>query len=280
LHKGLVGIQNDQPYRFDYGMYRVQVDLMAHSMLGGNTMLFLVDGLYSAIEGWTGASPVRWEIAPFNGDFTNSIFRSLDPVAIESVCFDLLRTEYNGPEVERNRPNWAGVDDYLHQAADSTNWPEGIVYDPDNNGDTFASLGVHEHWNNATDMKYSRDLGTDEGIELIKAFGTASVAKADDSKQPASFQLKPNYPNPFNATTIIAYDLTVAGHVVLSIYNVRGELVNPLVNLNQPAGVYSVQWNGNLANGAPAPSGMYVYQLSVEGPAGTYSESMKMTLQK
>lgn len=280
LHKGLVGIQNDKPYRFGYGIYRVQVDLMAHSMLGGNTMLFLVDGLYSAIEGWTGASPVRWEIAPFNGDFTNSIFGSLDPVAIESACFDLLRTEYNGPEVERNRPNWAGVDDYLHQAADATNWPKGIVYDPDNNGDTFASLGVHEHWNNATDMKYSRDLGTGEGIELIKAFGTASVAKADDSKPPASFQLKPNYPNPFNATTIIAYDLTVAGHVVLSIYNVRGELVNPLVNSNQPAGVYSVQWNGNLANGAPAPSGMYVYQLSVEGPAGTYSESMKMTLQK
>ncbi|MBD3288420.1 DUF362 domain-containing protein, partial [candidate division KSB1 bacterium] len=280
LHKGLVGVENDKPYRFDYGMYRVQVDLMAHSMLGANTMLFLVDGLYSAIEGWTGASPVRWEMAPFNDDFTNSIFGSLDQVAIESVCYDLLRTEYDGPEMERNRPNWAGVDDYLHQAADSTNWAEGIIYDPDNNGNTFASLGVHEHWNNATDMQYSRDLGTGEGIELIKAFAATSVAQEDELHHPVSFSLKPAYPNPFNATTVISYDLATAGHVDLSIYNVRGELVSSLVNTHQQAGDYSVQWNGKLSNGMDATSGVYTYKLSVKSNGGLITKSMNMTLLK
>jgi len=59
------------------------------------------------------------------------------------------------------------VDDYLHQAADSVNWPEGINYDPDNSGKAISSLGVHEHWNNAVNKQYSRNLGKSYGIELI-----------------------------------------------------------------------------------------------------------------
>ena len=46
--------------------------------------------------------------------------------------------------------------------------PSGFKYDPENDGTPIAeSLGVHEHWNNATDRKYSRNLGTGKGIELI-----------------------------------------------------------------------------------------------------------------
>jgi hypothetical protein len=59
-----------------------------------------------------------------------------------------------------------GVDDYLHQAADSKNWPEGIIYDPDNSGKPITSLGVHEHWNNAADKQYSGNLGLPGGITL------------------------------------------------------------------------------------------------------------------
>jgi hypothetical protein len=63
------------------------------------------------------------------------------------------------------------VDDYLHQAADSVNWPVGIVYTPNGDGITIPkSLGVHEHWNNPMDKQYSRNLGTGEGIELVKIF--------------------------------------------------------------------------------------------------------------
>ena len=64
-------------------------------------------------------------------------------------------------------PNAFGVDDYMHQAADPRNWPEGIIYDPDNSGKPVPVLGVHEHWNNATDKQYSRNLGTGKGIELV-----------------------------------------------------------------------------------------------------------------
>jgi hypothetical protein len=60
-----------------------------------------------------------------------------------------------------------GVDDYLHQAADIKNWPEGIVYDPDNSGKPIPSLGVHEHWNNSADKQYSGNLGLPNGITLV-----------------------------------------------------------------------------------------------------------------
>ena len=60
-----------------------------------------------------------------------------------------------------------GVDDYLHQVADPGNWPEGIIYDPDNSGIPLTSLGVHEHWNDPVNKQYSRNLGKSYGIELI-----------------------------------------------------------------------------------------------------------------
>ena len=168
LHAGLVGERNDQPYRLDYGMYRVQVDLMGSKYLGRNTLLNIVDGLWGGPEATV--APVKWQMEPFKNDWPNSIFVSQDQVALESVCFDFLRSESMvGLPDWKNRPNFAqGVDDYLHQAASSKNWPKGIVYDPDNSGTPIPSLGVHEHWNNPVDKKYSRDLGKAEGIELVK----------------------------------------------------------------------------------------------------------------
>ena len=67
----------------------------------------------------------------------------------------------------------------LHQAADSTNWPAGIKYDPDSTGVHIYSLGVHEHWNNATDKKYTRNLGTGNGIELksVEVGATTTVSQ-------------------------------------------------------------------------------------------------------
>jgi hypothetical protein len=64
-------------------------------------------------------------------------------------------------------PNAYGVDDYMHQAADTANWPQGIKYDPDNSGKPIPVLGIHEHWNNPVDKQYSRNLGTGNGIELV-----------------------------------------------------------------------------------------------------------------
>jgi hypothetical protein len=166
LHPALIAPENDEPINTSYGMYRVLTDIMGHEKLGGNTVLFVVDGLWSGTEAIE--KPVKWDMFPFSGDWPNSIFASQDQVALESVCFDFLRNEFTDPEGPALARPWMGaVDDHMHQAADSRFWPEGIIYDPENDGTPISSLGVHEHWNNMFDRQYSRNLGYDFGIELF-----------------------------------------------------------------------------------------------------------------
>jgi hypothetical protein len=143
-------------------MYRPQVDLMGHAHFGGKTVLYLIDGLYSGKHPIDPA-PRKWKSAPFNGDWTSSLLASQDPVAIDSVGFDLLCAEWE------DYPHQKGADDYLHEAALADHPPSGTFYDPDhpNPAKRLSSLGVHEHWNNPREKRYSRNLRLDKGIELV-----------------------------------------------------------------------------------------------------------------
>ena len=164
--------------------YRSLVDLMGHSELGGKTVLYLIDGLYGGYY-WE-AHPYKWDTWPFNGDWPSSILASQDPVAIDSVGYDFVNAEW--PDVVRygHSPSASydmagGAEDYLHEAALADAPPSGAFYDPDHKGDvtSLASLGIHEHWNNAVDKQYSRDLGTGEGIELVLLHSDVIVGDID-----------------------------------------------------------------------------------------------------
>jgi len=155
------------------GHYRPLVDLMGHKHLGGKTMLYLIDGLYAGKHAKERA-PRKWNSSPFNGDWSSSLFASQDPVAIDSVGFDFLWTEWD------DGPHKSGTTDYLVEAAMADNPPSGTFYDPDHRGNVsrLTSLGVYEHWNNPKDKQYSRNLGTGKGIELIKLSRALSLAAA------------------------------------------------------------------------------------------------------
>jgi len=88
---------------------------------------------------------------------------------------------------------------------------------------------------------------------------------------PGTPQLYHNYPNPFNATTVIEYALPIESHVKLQVYNIRGQEVATLVNSKQQAGYRSVVWD---ASGVS--SGLYFYRLT----AGSKVFSDRMTLLK
>jgi hypothetical protein len=173
LHYSLMGPRGGNALNGGYHKYRVQVDLMGSKYLGQNTVLYIVDGLFGGGASET-KPPVRYYMAPFNNDWCNSFFVSLDQVALESVCYDFLRTEWNGVNkhdpINNNpefSPSYNGVDDYLHQAADPANWPKDITYDPDGTNKPLKSMGIHEHWNNPVNKQYSRNLGLNKGIELV-----------------------------------------------------------------------------------------------------------------
>jgi len=282
LHMGLPNPDGVAPAgnarsRFGFNKYRILVDLLGHNKLGGNAMLFVIDGLW----GGPGANvrPVKFQMAPFNNDWPSSIFMSQDPIALESVCYDILKAEFTSDKHAETYPQMVGVDDHLYQAADSSFWPVGIRYDPEKDGTVLGSLGVHEHWNNATDMKYTRNLGTGTGIELIKLQGSTSVDKSVLFSMPATFYLEANYPNPFNPSTTITYHLPQAAHIDLSIYNINGVCVQTLVRGYQTVGDYHVVWKGQV-NGVTAASGVYFARLNAAGSQGVQSQVQRMLLIK
>jgi hypothetical protein len=83
-------------------------------------------------------------------------------VAIDSVGLDFIRNEPRAGEC------CGFPENYLHEAALAEAPPSGTLYRPDGTAKEPESLGVHEHWNNSNDKKYSRNLGRSEGIELVR----------------------------------------------------------------------------------------------------------------
>ncbi|MFA6467819.1 MAG: T9SS type A sorting domain-containing protein [Bacteroidota bacterium] len=86
-----------------------------------------------------------------------------------------------------------------------------------------------------------------------------SVADKMNEKYSLDYRLAQNYPNPFNPTTTISYTLSADEHVALSVYSVLGTEIVVLVDEQQPAGNYSVKFNGTTL-----PGGVYFYTLNAE----------------
>lgn len=79
--------------------------------------------------------------------------------------------------------------------------------------------------------------------------------------KPTEFALKANYPNPFNPSTAITFDVAEASHVYLAVFNMLGQEVGTLVNGELNAGTTTVEWNAVDYNDMPLPSGMYIYRM-------------------
>ena len=135
-----------------------QVELFAYEHLGGKTLLFLGDGTFATKADHR--TIAKFLMYPFNDDWTNSMFFSQDPVAIDSVMYDFLLTEGTNP-IE-------GAQNYLHQAA----VPAANTYDPEHDGTyVTTSLGVHEHWDRTvTIFSSTRYVGSSEnGIDYLSS---------------------------------------------------------------------------------------------------------------
>jgi hypothetical protein len=254
----------------DYGVYRCFVDIMGHKDLGGKTVLYLVDGLWGSVN-W-GHPCVKFSMPPFNNDWPSSLFTSFDPVAIESVCYDFLYYEFDenhpteGGEITDSKgpfPHFNGVDDFLHQAADPSEWPAGIQYDPEGDGTILKSMGTHEHWNNAVDKQYSKNLSSSgKGIELYKA----NVTGKNDILAQNKSSFVTNYPNPVNGSTTIKFQLDSPSEVSLSVYSLDGKKIGYVSLGKLDRGAQNIVLNQD--NGLPTQSGLYNYVVEIRNNKG------------
>ncbi len=107
---------------------------------------------------------------------------------------------------------------------------------------------------------------------VINVSNTVDVKTADNN--PKEFKLQQNFPNPFNPSTIIKYEISKAEHVTLKVYDILGNEVETLVNKEQQAGIYQVEFSQEKINHKQLSTGVYLYCLQ----AGNFFQTKKMLL--
>jgi len=115
---------------------------------------------------------------------------------------------------------------------------------------------------------YGIQRATQYGYSIFEIYiynDDTSSAGPNNNNLPAEFSLSNNYPNPFNPSTTIEYEIPKAAHVKMEIYNSLGELINILKNDFQNPGKYTVRWDGKNSKGQILPSGIYFYKMSSNG---------------
>lgn len=120
------------------------------------------------------------------------------------------------------------------------------------------------------------DIEYKDGYVLIKCPTDVAEGEQDNSTLPKAYELSQNYPNPFNPVTEIKFALPEESEVSLIIYNIKGQVVNRLVDERLKPGRYKVTWEGKDSAGNRVASGIYFYRLK----AGNYSETKKMIMAK
>jgi hypothetical protein len=119
-------------------------------------------------------------------------------------------------------------------------------------------------------------------LKMIDNDGTFEFSKIVETviTLPKNFELNQNYPNPFNPSTKISYSLPNDSKVTLDIYNIVGERVGQLVNQDQAAGYYSVDFNSSVVKSLS--SGVYLYRIhAIDNSTGKdFSSVKKMVMLK
>lgn len=134
--------------------------------------------------------------------------------------------------------------------------------------DINVPSGEYTYWVTAV---YSDDYESEPSNSVVLQHTSVSIPLV-----PEITELCGNYPNPFNPSTDIQFNLSEPQNVVIEIYNIKGEMVKRLVDKQMEAASHSVTWDGKDSFGEDVSSGIYFYKMQ----AGTYGVTKKMILVK
>jgi len=137
---------------------------------------------------------------------------------------------------------------------DGTFWVQCANFPSPWKKDENIRIEFYENENNKIWQTYNATLTYNAADEASLLFQAAE-------KNPQKFELMNNYPNPFNAETIIKYNVPLTGHVELIIYNSLGQKIRTLVNKTITAGSHRIVWNSKADNMADVASGIYFMKI-------------------
>ena len=128
--------------------------------------------------------------------------------------------------------------------------------------------GSWEYWITSVDSA-GNESDASEPVSVV-------LSNEQEAAIPTVYALEQNYPNPFNPSTQIRYALPEDAMVTISIYDMMGRKVRPLVHQSMSPGYHTTLWNATNDNGLPVSAGMYIYTIH----AGSYHHMKKMVLLK
>jgi Secretion system C-terminal sorting domain len=197
--------------------------------------------------------------------FTYQVSQSL-PVELSSFSSSTV-----GDNVELNWETATEVNNYgfdVERSQDNQNWVKvGFVNGNGNSNSVKDYSYIDNNLTGSGTYYYRLDQIDNDGTQKYSSAITVNYTKG------MNFNLEQNYPNPFNPSTTIVYELPQNSHVTLDVYDMMGKRVATLVNEDEGAGKYNVQFSSGKYNLA---SGIYVYSLR----AGNFAATKKFILMK
>ncbi|MCF7810082.1 T9SS type A sorting domain-containing protein [bacterium] len=133
-----------------------------------------------------------------------------------------------------------------------------VTFTPEEIGEYSGSLTIT-----------SNDIVNDSLTVALIGIGPDAVGNDTHNTIPTEFSLSQPYPNPFNSTTQLSFDLPMTSNVSLQVFDLKGQLICTLVNGKKSAGSYTVIWNGQ-----DAPAGIYLARMETDA----FSAVRKMVL--
>ena len=202
---------------------------------------------------------------------------------VELSAFDAVLLNTNNVQLNWTTQTEANMIGYNIYRANDENQANSIRV---NNETIVATNTSSEHNYSFTDYgieegEYYYWLQSVEANNETEMHGPVYLVYTLDNNVPnPEYQYQHNligaYPNPFNPSTSIQYELAGAADVQIAIYNAKGQKVKTFIDSHSKKGTYSVHWNGKDENGKFVNSGVYFYTMT----AGKTTQSKKMLLVK
>jgi hypothetical protein len=161
-----------------------------------------------------------------------------------------------------------GLDEmvYTFSKNSGTTWSTPIALSRPNRDGGYATISNRVRRAYGIDFAWreSRDINKNDQDTTAVLFGNVPyklVTAIEESAIPTSFDLVRNYPNPFNPTTTIEYQIAVRGHATLAVFDALGREVRTLMTGTADAGSYKLTWDGRDNINRPLSSGVYFVRL-------------------
>ena len=237
---------------------------------------------FKVVTGLSGQTQYYWRINSSNAGGTGSFssgfaFKTGFPVTPDlsypvnntgNIPLDTILYWYSAPTAESYRIIIARGADFASNTifADTS----GLM------DTTFSVTGLNTNTFYFWKVKVSNQYGTSNWSASWRFKTINPTGVESELNSPTEFSLYQSHPNPFNPVTQIRYTLPQLANVQLKIYDILGREVKTLINSEQPAGAYRVEWNGTNNYGTQVSSGMYIYRIV----AGKFVQTKKMMFLK